>query len=410
MGQMLDAVYFAWRYPGSRQLILRRTMPELQATLIQTLLQTFPLYWFRYLVAQRTCTFVNGSVIRFGYCNRENDVYRYQSAEYDIIRFDELTHFSEHMYTYLLSRIRGANAFPKQVKSATNPGGVGHVWVKQRFIDLGAPDREHSLATGTRLFLPARVDDNFFLRRHDPNYKARLENLVETEKRALLYGEWNIADGRYFDEWNQDIHVVRPFVLPAHWQRYFTMDYGLDMLAGYWIAVDDSGRAYVYRELFESNHRISNAAERILEMTAEPITAFLAPPDLWNRGREQGRSAAEIFLDYGISLVKAPANRVNGWLELKEWLRPQPRLDGSGATARLTFFDTCIHAIRCIPALLHDKKNPSDCALEPHEYTHAPDAIRYFVASRLAEHSQAVAQMSGGNQLASLLAYQKGSR
>lgn len=405
-GQMLDAVYFAYRFPGSSQLILRKTMPELEATLIQTLRAYYPYYWYNYHMTAHRCKFKNGSLIQFGYCRTDGDVYRYQSAEYDVIRFDELTHFTEHMYTYLLSRIRGANRFPKQVKSATNPGGIGHTWVKQRFIDVGAPDTEYATPAGSRIFLPAHVDDNVFLTKRDPGYKCRLENLSDTDKRALLYGEWNINDGCYFDEWNTALHIVRPFEIPLHWRRYFTMDYGLDMLAGYWIAVDDNGKGYVYRELYESGHIISSAAQRILQFTTEPVHDYIAPPDLWNRRQDTGRSAAELFLEYGIMLTKAPASRVGGWLELKEWLKPVMSPTGRGSEARLVFFDHCTNAIRSIPSLMRDKKNPSDCAVHPHTYTHAPDAIRYFVASRLAEEKkQGISENEEPDQLQTLLNY-----
>ena len=144
--QMFDAVLFSYRFARSCQLILRKTIPELEKTLIRTLLEKYPLQWYSYNVAKKVCTFVNGSIIEFGYCGRENDIYRYQSAEYDVIRFDELTHFSEHSYRYLISRVRGTSGYPKQLKSSTNPGGMGHEWVKQRFIDIGAPDTEHSFA------------------------------------------------------------------------------------------------------------------------------------------------------------------------------------------------------------------------------------------------------------------------
>ena len=378
--QVYDAVRFAWACPGSRQLILRRTMPELEATLIPLLLTHYPREWYQYSATLRTCVFQNASTIQFGYCRRKNDVYRYQSAEYDVIRFDELTHFAEEAYVYLISRVRGANDFPKQIKSATNPGGVGHEWVKRRFIDVGPPDCEHCLKTGSRIFLPARVEDNLFLMVRDPGYKTRLENLGESEKRALLYGDWDIAEGRYFSEWDRALHVGAPFEIPAHWQRFFTMDYGLDMLAAYWIAIDESGGATVYRELYEPGQIISEAARRILEMDDGLTCAYLAPPDLWNRRQDSGRSVAETFLEYGLALTKAPAARIPGWLALKEWLKPRLNHDGKPA-AGLRFFENCVNAIRCLPALCHDPAKPGDCAREPHELTHAPDAIRYFAAT-----------------------------
>ena len=163
-GQLLDALRFAVCYPGSRQLMLRRTMPELERSLVPAALRLYPQCIAKYKVSEHRWDFANGSALEFGYCDAESDVTRYQSAEYDVIRFDELTHFTESQFTYLLSRIRGTNGFPKQVKATTNPGGVGHQWVKSRFIDSMPPDTVREFDGGTRLFLPARLGDNPFLR------------------------------------------------------------------------------------------------------------------------------------------------------------------------------------------------------------------------------------------------------
>ena len=149
-GQLIDALLYALQYAGSRQLILRRTFPDLERTLVREHLKIYPQGRYRYTASLHRGTFSNGSTIEFGYCDAESDVYRYQGAEYDTIRFDELTHFTESQYLYLLSRLRGANSFPKQIKSSTNPGGVGHQWVKARFIDPAPPGAGQSFSDGER--------------------------------------------------------------------------------------------------------------------------------------------------------------------------------------------------------------------------------------------------------------------
>lgn len=387
-GQLIDALLFSSRYPGSKQLILRRTYAELEKSLIRVSLEFYPREISTYNDSKHVWTFKNGSIIDFGYCDSERDVYRYQSAEYDVIRFDELTHFTETMYTYLISRIRGANDYPKQVKSSTNPGGVGHQWVKKRFISHGTWGNEWKSETGTRIFIPAKVEDNGFLIEKDPGYIHRLDNLSEKDRKALKYGDWDIYEGQYFSEWNRDIHTCEPFTIPEHWRIYFTMDYGLDMLACYWIAVDEHRRAYVINEIHESNLIIPDAAEKIKEYGSievdgkkKPrynVAAFLAPPDMWNRRQEQGKSLADMFLDKGIVLTRTSNNRVAGWLAMKEWLRPHKAEDGERIISDLTIFRNCEHLIECIPALQYDAKNPSDVSTEPHEITHGPDAIRGF--------------------------------
>ena len=376
-GQLTDALLFALKYPRSKQLILRRTLPELEKSLIRCALELYPREIFTYKASKHEGYFKNGSVIDFGYCDSENDVYRYQSAEYDIIRFDELTHFTEQMYVYLISRVRGANTYPKQIKSSTNPGGIGHTWVKRRFIDIGPPNEEH----GGKIFIPSLVTDNSFLMKNDPGYIKRLQRLSKKDREALLYGNWDIFEGQYFTEWNRELHVLQPFEIPKDWRRYFVMDYGLDMLAGYWIAVDSFGRAYVYREIYESGLIISEAAKRICEKTAETVYAYIAPPDLWNRRQDTGKSAARIFAENGVPVIAAKNDRVQGWYNLKEWL--SPFWDETGRRcASLRIFSNCVNLIRTLPALCIDSRNPNDVANTPHELTHAPDAIRYFVAGR----------------------------
>lgn len=381
-GQVLDAFIYAMRYPKSKQILLRRTFPELDKSIIRTTLEIYPQEVYRYNDGKHTGKFRNGSIIDFGYCDSENDVYRYQSAEFDVIRFDELTHFTEEMYLYLMSRLRGPNDFPKQIKSSTNPGGIGHHWVKKRFLDPGIPDEPFMGDNGqTRVFLPAKLDDNPFLMEKDPNYRKRLLGLPEKERRALLYGDWDIFEGQFFTEWNRDLHIIKPFPIPADWRRYFVMDYGLDMLAGYWIAVDGAGRAYVYKEIWEPGLIISRAAERIREMTNEDIFAYIAPPDMWNRRQDTGKSVAEIFGEHGIPLTKSANDRVSGWRNMREWLRSTTDEQGR-PTAGIRFFYTCGHICETIPELLCDKRNPEDAATEPHECTHGADAIRYFCGFR----------------------------
>ena len=374
-GQVVDALLFALRYPGSKQLILRRTYQELDKSLIRTALALYPRELFTLNSSSHTGKFKNGSCIDFGYCATENDVYQYQSAEYDCIRFDELTHFTEMQYVYLISRVRGANGFPKQIKSSTNPGGVGHSWVKERFIDRAVAGERFTGECGmTRIFIPSLLSDNSFLGERDPEYRRRLEALPERERRALLYGDWNIFEGQYFTEFSVKEHVIEPFKLPKPWRRYITLDYGLDRLAVLWIALSPEGVAYVYREHCESDLPISRAARAILEGTPEDedIYATLAPPDLWSRSQETGKTKASLFAEYGVNFTKTSNDRESGWLAVKELLCDH----GNGA--KLRFFRNCTEIIKCLPALTIDKLRPTDCSTEPHNITHAPDALRGF--------------------------------
>ena len=149
------------------------------------------------------------------------------------------------------------------------------------------------------------------------------------------------------------------------------------MLAGYWIAVDYNNNAYVFREIYQSDLLVSQARDKIKELTDEEIYAYLAPPDMWNRHKETGKSTADIFEEGDIFLYKTNNDRIQGWLQVKEWLKIFKDEQGQD-TARLKIFSTCKNLIRCLPQVQHDEKKIGDIANEPHEITHAPDALRGF--------------------------------
>jgi len=270
--------------------------------------------------------------------------------------------------------VRGANGYPKQIKSSTNPGGVGHVWVKERFVSPSPHGRAFLGEDGlSRIFIPSLLEDNRFLCVQDPSYRERLSALPEKEKRALLFGDWDIFDGQYFSEFDGARHVIPAFEIPAEWRKYRTIDYGLDRLACLWIAISPEGTAYVYREYCESDLTISAAARAIIERTprGESIYATLAPPDLWSRGQETGKSKASLFCEGGVALTKTSNDRECGWLAIKELLSPAGRM-------QIRFFESCREIIKCLPALTVDRTRPTDCSTEPHAITHAPDALRGF--------------------------------
>jgi len=392
--QVIDAYGYALKYPFSKQLILRRTFPELERSIIRVSRELYSKKLANYNESKHTYTFRNGSVIDFGYCDSEGDVTMYMSAEYDVIRLDEATHFTEYMYLYLLSRIRGTRGYPKQMKCSSNPGNVGHVFFRDRFVTIGTwgkvhnvpielirPDGTRETKIQKRLFIPSLLADNPFIMKADPDYMTKLMNLPEKERQALLYGNWDIYEGQYFSEWRYDVHTCEPFELPAHWRRYTSMDYGLDMLSHHDYVVDDQGNVYVPREIYESGLIVSNAAAKIKALESEDkhgqYVTRLAPPDLWNTQSTSGKSTAILFDESGLSLTPSNNDRISGWLAVHELLKIVTGADGK-PTARLKIFRTCKNLIRTIPLLQHDDKKPNDVAREPHELTHAPDDLRYF--------------------------------
>ena len=373
-GQIADAFLYALRYPKSRQLLLRSSFPALERSLILTAREMIPRTLATYQSSRHKMLFTNGSVLEFGFLSSDSDVTMYQSAEYDVIRFDELTHFTEYQYLYMLSRLRGTSGYPKQMKSTTNPGSRGHVWVRDRFISPAPPMTVFG-ESATRLFIPAKVEENTFLMEKDPDYLSRLLLLPENEKKALLYGEWDIFEGQFFGEFSRQRHVVPPSEIPAWHKRFRSLDYGLDMTACYWWAVDGEGRLTCYRELYKSGLTLSEAAREILAHSPpdEKITYTVASPDLWNRRQDTGKSGMEILAEAGLfGLIRADNRRIPGWRVLREYLRE----------AHITIFETCVNLIRTLPALIYDPHSPEDASDSPHEITHAPEAVRYAVMSR----------------------------
>ena len=385
--QCADALAYAAKYEGSKQLVLRKTFPELEKNIVRQSLEIFPQKPFaKYNSTKHLWTFANGSIIEFGYLARENDVYLYQGSEWDVIRVDEATHFPFSSIDYLRSRVRGTKAFPRSMKFSTNPGNVGHLWVKSRYVDPVPPFHVFRGADKTtRLYIPSTVYDNKVLMEKDPGYIRRLEAMQdENQRQMLLHGNWNIAAGAFFNEFDRRYHVVEPFdiIRDKNVKLYRSIDYGLDMLACLWYAelppssVNPHGSVFVYRELCAPDLTISEAARRIREATppGENIVCTYAPPDvISNRDRVTGRNQGDMFAQSGLALTKANNDRKAGWIAVKEFLKLR-----EGGRPILKIFSTCTNLIKHLPMLIHDDRNYGDVKTEPHIITHAPDSLRYF--------------------------------
>jgi phage terminase large subunit len=389
-------ILLAYQYPGIQILLVRRTLAELRGNhvlpLISTLRSQHPIKSLRfaeYKDAKKEFIFPNASRIELGYCETDNDVLRYQGQSFDVIFLEEATLFSEFIYQFLSSRNRLSGfikkAFKPRMYFTGNPGGIGHQWFKKKFIDDPLVN-----TVGYKVkFIKSRVYDNKFLMENDPNYVKKLESLPPKQRAAFLDGDWDSFEGQFFEEFDRDKHVIDPFPIPDTWRIYRTRDYGFDKLACYWVAVDHHNNAYVFREVYESNLIVSNAAMLLNERNMEDIYLDIAPRDLWNRNQDTGRSAADIFRDYGQYLTKASMNRELGWLAIREWLADvvETRVDDKGQEYKLNphpklrIFKTCKNLIRTLPLLIYDDKNPNDCKQEPHEITHGPDSLRYFCVS-----------------------------
>ena len=364
------------RYPGIRCLLVRRSYAELKANHVRPILEEYGTL-LSYSEGDKCLTFPNGSSIALGYCASTRDVLRYQGQEYDIIAIDEATQLSEYQFSIFKACLRGTNAVPRRMYLTCNPGGVGHTWVKRLFVERNFRQDENP---DDYLFISAQVYDNPVLMQADPDYVRQLESLPQKLRDAWLLGRWDVFEGQFFSEFDPDIHVCAPCAVPPSLHYFVAFDYGFDMLAALLIGYDASGNLFVTKEFCQSNLTLSEAAQQIANLCqGYQVRYAVASPDLWNRRQDSGKSGFEVMQSViGMPPMCAADNRrIPGWRVLREYLKPT---DGAPA---LRISSVCTELIRSMPALLCDAMRPEDASDEPHAVTHAPEALRYAVMSRI---------------------------
>ncbi len=362
-------------YAGIRCLLIRRTLGEIKSNHLIPILKEYGEI-LSYSESEKALSFQNGSKIFFGYCSCDRDVLRYQGQEYDIIAIDEATQLSEYQFSIFKASLRGVNDFPKRIYLTCNPGGIGHSWVKRLFIDRDFRENEDPMEYR---FIPALVYDNEALLKSDPSYVEQLKALPQRLRDAWLNGRWDVFEGQFFSEFNEDIHVVESDVIPKNAGRFIAFDYGFDMLAVLILAKDTEGNIYVEREMCRPNLTLGEAAEAIVEfLSGVKVEYAVASPDLWNRRQDSGKSGVEIMQSAcGMpSMIPADDRRIPGWRALKEYLSQRE------GKPRLYICRNCYELIHSIGALLCDPNRAEDASSEPHSITHAPEALRYAVMSR----------------------------
>lgn len=366
------------KYAGLKVLVVRRRYEDLENSIIEPILKLVEGKCASYNSTHHMLSFYNGSSVKFGNMESYGAATggKYQGQEYDWIFIEEATQFTEQEFRGIAACCRGGTPFPKRMYMTANPGGIGHQWVKRLFVTRDYMEDEDP---DDYAFFKATVEDNVDLIKASPNYVKQLDLLPEDIRRAHRFGDWDALSGGYFPEFKIRTHVVDDFAIDPRWAKYRAFDYGLDMFACLWIACDFDGRYYVYREFNESRLIVSDAARAAITSTPanERIEYTIAPPDMWSTMKDTGKTMAYKFMESGLSIVKANNSRVQGWLALKELLKPMK--DGRPG---LVVFKSCKSLIDNIMAIQHDEKNPSDCAKQPHELTHNCDALRYFAQLR----------------------------
>jgi phage terminase large subunit len=392
---LLRAIGFSLccRWPGATVALFRRTYPEIHETHIKRLLAELPPAWAGYNAERREFRFVNGSTFEARYCERDDDVYRYQSAEWDALLVDEATHFSRHQIEYLRTRVRSTRpGWYPIVVYATNPGNLGHLYFKAGFVDAApagttfrAPAAEGGLR---RHFLRARLEDNPSLLAADPTYRQRLAGLADEHlRRALAEGDWDIFAGQVFGEWRRERHVTEPFPIPPDWARWRAVDFGYaNPYCCLWLTRDPAtGRIYVYREDYRAGLTDVEQARAMKRLSiGEAIRTTLADPAIWIR-QPNGVNVAESYAQNGVAVHRASNDRLAGWQTLHRFLAVGEHGPG------LQVFSTCPNLIRTLPALVYDPHRPEDVDTDGED--HAADALRYGLmpAARTARTGGAVA-------------------
>jgi hypothetical protein len=313
-----------------------------------------------------------------------DDTSKYQSAEFAAIGTDELTKNQLEVFNDLRNRLRwpGIPAEEWKFIAATNPGSIGHAWVKKYWIDRDFPPEEQE--ADEFVYVPAFAKDNPHL---DPAYLRQLDSLPAEMRKAFVEGDWNIFKGQYFTEWRNDIHTCPPYPLPASYERFISIDYGYSAPSSvHWWAADYDGNITAYRELYQTGLTFKDLAREILKMTPpnEDVRYWVADPAIWNKTGQTELSGAELMEQVAmeqhrsIQLVKANNDRLTGWRVFREYLKPFER-DGKRVAA-IRYFSTCTNAIRTIPALVYDQFKTED--LDTDGEDHAGDDGRYAVMSR----------------------------
>jgi hypothetical protein len=391
-------------HPAFSGLLLRHTNEELRE-LVWKSQELYPKIWpgIKWSERKMQWTAPSGARLWFSYLDRDDDVLRYQGQAFSWIGFDELTQWhTPFAWNYMRSRLRStATDMPVYMRATTNPGGPGHAWVKKMFIDpakagqaFDATDSEtgevlryppkHEKAGQPlfkRRFIPAFLSDNPHLYEQG-DYEAMLLSLPEMQRKQLLEGSWDIAEGAAFTEFDRNVHVVEPYDIPQNWTKFRACDYGYgSWSAVIWFAVAPDDQLIIYRELYVTKVLATDLADMIMEIEADDgnIKYGVLDSSLWHRRGDTGPSLAEQMIMRGCRWRpsdRSAGSRVSGKNEIHRRLQ----IDEWTEKPRMVIFDNCTNLIAQLPILPLDKKNPED--IDTRAEDHLYDALRYGIMSR----------------------------
>lgn len=403
--------------PNSRGIMFRKTYPELEE-LQSRAMEIFPASGAVFKTQQsvdypfsNSWYWPNGASVKMRYIETEKDYGRYHGHQYTRISFDEVTEYATAAgLLRMLSTLRSAAGVPCTVRLTGNPGGVGHAWVKSRYIDVAPPNQPYTdPETGfVRMFVPSRLEDNRILLDNDPNYLNRIVAATqgnEALRKAWTQGDWNIVAGAFFNCWRQEM-ILEPFAIPDDWIKFRSGDWGSARpFCFQWWAVSREtiilkgkqiiprGALICYREWYgcedparQPNTGIKKPPEECgahihhLEQGEKVTYGVLDPAAFASDG---GPSIAErIYTGSGRKVLfrQADNKRTAKVGAMGGWDQMRARMVGVEGVPMLYFFNTCRDSIRTIPLLQHDPVRIED--VDTTQEDHAGDAARYACMSR----------------------------
>jgi phage terminase large subunit len=346
---------------NSHGAIFRRTYPELEGNHIRKMFEEFPMLKPYWNAGHKLLVLPNGSTLQFCHCNNETDIDLYQGREFHDLAIDEAGQWTETMFRKLLGSNRSsASGIKPRAILTGNPGGIGHTWLKRLFIERRFNERERAQ---DHTFIQALVDDNQALLDNDPEYVHRLNSEPnEALRKAYRYGDWDIFAGQFFGEIRREVHMVKPFPIPAHWTRFGAYDYGFNHPAAFgWFACNEDGDIFLYRELIQAGLRVDQFARKLSEFEdTKKLLPIVAGLDCWaNKGISQDSSPtiAEEFQKHGIYIERAKINRIQGAAQVRNYLAWQGT---ERKRPRVFIFDTCPITFDCLSRMQHDPDRVED--------------------------------------------------